>query len=63
LTTQPDPRIKEIIHEIKVRGEFGQLETRTINKPFPENPKTSYIATLSAIATLKRIAGNIIIGT
>ncbi|RLI96799.1 MAG: aspartate dehydrogenase, partial [Candidatus Aenigmatarchaeota archaeon] len=30
---------------------------------FPENPKTSYIAALSAIATLKRIAGNIIIGT
>ena len=58
-----DPRIKEIIHEIKLRGEFGQLETRTINKPFPENPKTSYIAALSAIATLKRIAGNIIIGT
>lgn len=58
-----DPTVKEIIHEIHVRGEFGELETRTVNKPFPGNPKTSYIAALSAIATLKRIAGNILIGT
>jgi len=58
-----DPKIKEIIHKIQIKGEFGELETKTINKPFPDNPKTSYIAALSAIATLKRIAGNIIIGT
>jgi len=58
-----DPGAKEIIHEIRVKGEFGELETRTVNRPFPNNPKTSYIAALSAIATLKKIAGNIVIGT
>lgn len=58
-----DPAVTQIIHEIHVRGEFGELETRTVNKPFPGNPKTSYIAALSAIATLKKIAGNIVIGT
>ena len=58
-----DPGIKEIIHEIQVKGEFGELETRTINRPFPSNPQTSYIAALSAIATLKRIAEKIVIGT
>jgi len=58
-----DPGVKEIMHEIHVRGEFGELETRTLNKPFPNNPKTSFIAALSAIATLKKIAGNIVIGT
>lgn len=58
-----DPGIKEIIHEIHVKGEFGELETRTINRPFPSNPQTSYIAALSAIATLKRIAEKIVIGT
>jgi len=58
-----DPEAKEIIHEIHVKGEFGEFETKTINKPFPNNPKTSYIAALSAIATLKKIAGNIVIGT
>lgn len=58
-----DPNIKNIIHEIYVRGEFGEIYTKTINKPCPSNPKTSYIAALSAIAALKNISGNIIIGT
>jgi aspartate dehydrogenase len=58
-----DPGIKEIIHEIHVRGAFGELTTKTINKPFPSNPKTSYIAALSAIATLKKISDSVIIGT
>jgi aspartate dehydrogenase len=58
-----DPKAKSIIHEIHVKGEFGEIMTRTINKPFPENPKTSYIAALSAIATLRKISGSIIVGT
>ncbi|MBS7605301.1 MAG: aspartate dehydrogenase [Candidatus Bathyarchaeia archaeon] len=58
-----DPNIKDIIHEIYVKGEFGEIYTRAVNKPFPSNPRTSYIAALSAIATLKRIASSIIIGT
>jgi len=58
-----DPGIKNIIHEVHVRGEFGEILTRTVNKPFPSNPRTSYIAALSAIATLKKISENIIIGT
>jgi aspartate dehydrogenase len=58
-----DPGIKNIIHEIHVKGEFGEILTRTVNKPFPSNSRTSYIAALSAIATLKKISGNIIIGT
>jgi aspartate dehydrogenase len=58
-----DPTIKEITHEIHVKGDFGELTTRTVNKPFPDNPKTSYIAALSAIATLKKISGSIIVGT
>jgi aspartate dehydrogenase len=58
-----DPKAKSIIHEIHVKGEFGEIMTRTINKPFPENPKTSYIAALSAIATLRKISGSIVVGT
>ncbi len=58
-----DPAAKEIIHEVCVKGEFGELRTKTINKPFPTNPKTSYIAALSAIATLRKISGSIIVGT
>ncbi|MBS7635053.1 aspartate dehydrogenase [Candidatus Bathyarchaeota archaeon] len=58
-----DPSIKHIVHEIHVRGDFGEIYTRTINKPFPNNPRTSYIAALSAIATLRKISGSIIVGT
>jgi len=58
-----DPGVTEITHEIHVKGDFGELKTKAINKPFPSNPKTSYIAALSAIATLKKITESIIIGT
>jgi len=58
-----DPQAKSITHEIHVKGEFGEIRTQTFNKPFPANPKTSYIAALSAIATLRKICGSIIIGT
>jgi aspartate dehydrogenase len=58
-----DPKTKTITHEIHVKGDFGELKTKAINHPFPTNPKTSFIAALSAIATLKKISENIIIGT
>jgi aspartate dehydrogenase len=58
-----DPKAKEISHEIHVKGDFGELRTKATNKPFPRNPRTSYIAALSAIATLKKITGSIVIGT
>ena len=58
-----DPEMKNIIHEIYVRGEFGEFKTKTVNKRFPENPKTSFIAALSALATLKKIASNVVVGT
>jgi aspartate dehydrogenase len=58
-----DPKIDRNIHEIFVKGEFGELEVKTRNVPSPENPKTSYLAALSAIATLKKISNNIQVGT
>jgi aspartate dehydrogenase len=58
-----DPFIKRIIHEVKVKGEFGELRVHTENVPLTENPKTSYLAALSAIATLKKISESFIVGT
>ncbi|MFC1807413.1 aspartate dehydrogenase [Candidatus Omnitrophota bacterium] len=49
------PKFKKNIHEIKVEGEFGKFATRTENVPFPDNPKTSFLAALSAASTLKQI--------
>ncbi len=50
-------------HEVTVEGKFGRLTTRTDNVPSPQNPKTSYLAVLSAIATLKAILDYPRIGT
>jgi len=58
-----DPEVKEISHEIHVKGDFGELSTKTSNKPFPRNPRTSFIAALSAIATLRKITESVVIGT
>lgn len=58
-----DPTIKRNVHEINVKGEFGELRVCTKNVPSPDNPKTSFLAVLSAIATLKRITEFMLIGT
>ncbi len=58
-----DPTLERNIHEICVEGEFGKFETKVENVPSPANPKTSYLAALSAIATLRRMADPMQIGT
>ncbi|NYZ76172.1 aspartate dehydrogenase [Candidatus Micrarchaeota archaeon] len=58
-----DPGIKSNVHEIIAEGRFGVLKTRTENVPSPDNPKTSYLAALSAVATLKKITEPIQVGT
>lgn len=58
-----DPCAVENVHEIEVRGEFGNLFVRVENVPSVANPKTSYLAALSAIATLKSISYPIRVGT
>jgi len=58
-----DPKVSSNTHEIHIKGNFGEILVTAKNKPFPENPKTSYLAALSAIATLKKISENIEIGT
>lgn len=57
------PEYKTNSHELVVEGSFGRLSSRTENVPSPSNPKTSYLAVLSAIATLKQILGPFKIGT
>lgn len=50
-------------HEIEVCGTFGRLTLRTDNVACPDNPKTSYLAVLSAIQTLKQFFYSVKIGT
>ncbi|RLG59198.1 MAG: aspartate dehydrogenase [Candidatus Hydrothermarchaeota archaeon] len=57
-----DPKVRRNMHRIKVRGSFGEFNFEVKNEVSPKNPKTSYLAALSAIATLKRIVSPIKIG-
>ena len=57
------PEFKVNSHEIEVTGEFGRMVTKTENVVCPDNPKTSYLAVLSAIVTLKQYLGQVRIGT
>jgi aspartate dehydrogenase len=58
-----DPSIKVNKHEIMAEGDFGRITTLVENVPSPTNPKTSYLAALSAIATLRSITEPMKIGT
>lgn len=57
------PDITKNIHEIEIESGAGRIITRCENVIHPDNPKTSYLAVLSAIATLKQILEPIKIGT
>ncbi len=58
-----DPKASRNIHEITVEGAFGKFTCRIENIPSPNNPKTSFLAALSAIATLKKMTEPLQIGT
>jgi len=58
-----DPNIHVNRHEILAEGDFGKISTRVENVPSPQNPRTSYLAALSAIATLRSAVEPIKIGT
>ena len=58
-----DPEARRNMHEVFARGSFGELYFRVENLPSPENPRTSHLAALSAIATLRRLAAPLQVGT
>ncbi|MBF0484955.1 MAG: DUF108 domain-containing protein [Candidatus Omnitrophica bacterium] len=57
------PKLARNTHEIVLEGPFGRIVTRTENEVCPDNPKTSYLAVLSAIQTLKQCYYQVKIGT
>ncbi len=58
-----DPTVTLNTHEIHCEGESGRFHMVLENLPVPENPKTTYMACISAIAALKRIRSHYRIGT
>jgi aspartate dehydrogenase len=50
-----DPTLNRNVHEVHVKGDFGEMELTMKNVTHPDNPKTSYIAALSAIELLRSL--------
>jgi len=57
------PEIKRNIHKINVESGAGSIVAETYNQTCPDNPKTSFLAVLSAQAILNSIFSNLRIGT
>lgn len=57
------PEYKTNSHEIEVIGDFGRITSRTENVVCPDNPRTSFLAVLSGIRTLRDFCQGIKIGT
>ncbi|MDR3222886.1 MAG: aspartate dehydrogenase [Methanobrevibacter sp.] len=47
-----DPKVDRNIHQVFVKGDFGEVTTETKNLPCESNPKTSILAAYSAIQLL-----------
>lgn len=57
------PELKRNVHEIEIKGSSGIVNIRAENVPFPENPKTSYLAALAAMASVKGYFETVRLGT
>ncbi|MFL6322364.1 MAG: aspartate dehydrogenase [Nitrososphaeraceae archaeon] len=59
-----DPNTDRNQHEITVNGKFGEMTLSVRNIPSPTNPKTSFLAVLSAIECLRSVCDDTIrVGT
>ncbi len=57
------PKYKTNSHDIDLKGKFGHIRTQTNNVVCPDNPKTSYLAVLSGLQSLKQYCSGVFIGT
>ncbi|OIK14997.1 aspartate dehydrogenase [Bacillus sp. MUM 116] len=57
-----DPKVEKNNHTIEATGSFGKLSIQVENNPMPNNPKTSYLAALSVLSSLKNIDASILVG-
>lgn len=57
-----DPLATRNSHKVIIEGSFGRARIEVENLPSPTNPASSYLASLSAIALLRRIVSPVEIG-
>ena len=48
-----DPQAPGNVHEVYARGDFGVMRFTLENRPHERNPRTSYLAVLSVLETLR----------
>lgn len=53
-----DPEADSNVHEIEVESNVSKIYIKMVNRPHPQNPKTSYIAALSVIKLLRQLCNN-----
>jgi aspartate dehydrogenase len=58
-----DPDEENNVHHIEAAGGMGEIETTVRNIPSPTNPKTSYLAAISAIEKLRGLTTDVSVGT
>lgn len=58
-----DPALKANTHMVVAKGAFGELTCRVENRPSPDNPASSYLASLAALALVRRFVAPIQVGT
>lgn len=58
-----DPALTANTHTVHAKGAFGVLTCKIENRPSPENPASSHLASLAAIALIRRFVSPIQVGT
>ena len=58
-----DPGIQRNQHTVEIYGDFGNAAFVLSNLPSPDNPRTSYLAALSALALLRKLTSEFRVGT
>jgi aspartate dehydrogenase len=57
-----DPDATGNTHRVHAKGAFGDMHIQIVNKPSPQNPKTSWVVGLSLFATVERYFAPVVFG-
>lgn len=52
-----DPGTARTVHTLEAKGSFGEMRLTLHNFPHPENPRTSFLACLGAVAAIRNVQG------